>query len=321
MKLFLNSHFYFLASFILHGGIFLFFIFGTLGFQRNIDSFEASVMFETPDVPPPVKKIEPKESVEISKPVAAPILKSPGTTTISDSPLPAPSITSKRLDEILKNKTVKVKPEEKIDEPVVEQKSDLLGYLRATKRTKDLSKKPTPAKEEKEKTNPSAESRTESKQPEQQQSVESRLAEKLAQQNNADKEQSSQQATDQQETTESDSPVDPNVKRKSAALQVWQKKNNVQAYRSVLRKLVTANWTVPPVSVKTFQIVIEASIDKDGNLLNINLLESSGLAILDAAAERAIRVSTPFPGIPVSIAQESDVFKAVFRFTPDQVFF
>lgn len=103
------------------------------------------------------------------------------------------------------------------------------------------------------------------------------------------------------------------------SVKFWQKKNDLVAYRNVLGKLITANWVVPPVSVRKFTILIEAYIDPKGNLIALKLLNGSGLAILDAAAERAIRVSTPFPEYPASFGAKTDSFKAIFRFTPDRV--
>jgi len=100
---------------------------------------------------------------------------------------------------------------------------------------------------------------------------------------------------------------------------IWHKKNDLFAYRNILGKLITANWIVPPVSIKQFQILIEAFIDPHGNLIQLDLLKGSGLAILDAAAERAIRVSIPFPAYPKSFGPEKISFRAVFRFTPERV--
>jgi len=100
---------------------------------------------------------------------------------------------------------------------------------------------------------------------------------------------------------------------------LWRQKSDIAVYRNTLAKLVTANWIVPQTSVKQFQILIEAQIDFRGNLLSVKLLEGSGLAVLDAAAERAIRVSTPFPKFPDSFGGDQHIYSAVFRFTPDQV--
>lgn len=100
---------------------------------------------------------------------------------------------------------------------------------------------------------------------------------------------------------------------------IWQKKSELTIYRKSLAQLVTANWIVPQTSVKSFQILIEAFIGPGGNLISIRPIKSSGLAVLDAAAERAIRVSTPFPEFPDSFDKNRKSYRAVFRFTPDQV--
>ncbi|MDH5561932.1 MAG: TonB C-terminal domain-containing protein [Deltaproteobacteria bacterium] len=99
---------------------------------------------------------------------------------------------------------------------------------------------------------------------------------------------------------------------------LWMTKRDLLIYRTTLGKIVSSNWVLPPISRKKFQIVMEVLIDPKGEILEINKKKSSGLAILDAAAERAIRGSTPFPSFPSSFGDQKQ-FRAIFRFTPDQV--
>jgi len=99
---------------------------------------------------------------------------------------------------------------------------------------------------------------------------------------------------------------------------IWQQKSELLVYRNSLAKLVTANWIVPQTSVKQFRILIEAFIDRQGKLLSFTLVQGSGFAVLDAAAVKAIRV-TPFPVFPKSFSESLASYRAVFRFTPDQV--
>ncbi|MFH2130299.1 MAG: TonB C-terminal domain-containing protein, partial [bacterium] len=117
--------------------------------------------------------------------------------------------------------------------------------------------------------------------------------------------------------TENETRTATDTKNRMSSL--WQKKSDLAIYRTSLAKIVTANWIVPPTKVRDFRILIEAHIGPRGNLITIQPLESSGLAILDAAAERAIRVSTPFPEFPNSFGEDIKVYRAVFRFTPDKV--
>lgn len=109
------------------------------------------------------------------------------------------------------------------------------------------------------------------------------------------------------------------TKSKGKGSFIWQKKSELLVYRNSLAKLVTANWIVPQTSVKQFKILIEAHIDRQGNLVSIALIKGSGFAVLDAAAEKAIRVSTPFPEFPKSFSESQASYRAVFRFTPDRV--
>lgn len=313
MKLFLNKQVYFLASVLLHAGIFLFLVFSSYSFSRNNDTFEASVLFETPKPPvsavKPQKITKPDKPVQTDKPLSAPRLKSPTKTDSTPGGSFTPSVTSKRLDDILKKKTTRVEAEDKPVEPVVEKKSDLLGYLRATKRTKENVETPqTEAKPVKPLQSTAQEEKKPAGQSQPAQPTPPQAVEKA----------SGSPQTGEQQKTEGESVSQTPVTKKPSALNIWRKKTDVQSYRNVLRKLVTANWTVPPVSVKTFQIIIEATINKNGDLVGIQLLESSGLAILDAAAERAIRVSTPFPSIPATVGEDETTFTAIFRFTPDQ---
>ncbi len=100
---------------------------------------------------------------------------------------------------------------------------------------------------------------------------------------------------------------------------IWRKRSELVEYRNILDRLITANWRVPPVSMNAFQILIEATIDRRGNIIKIKVRRSSGLAILDSAAERAIRVSTPFPVFPKSFDAKMKEFRAILRFTPEKV--
>ena len=99
----------------------------------------------------------------------------------------------------------------------------------------------------------------------------------------------------------------------------WKTKNEQRAYKAVLARLVGANWILPPVAKKDFLILIETFLDPRGNIVHLRFVKSSGLAVLDGAAERAIRVSVPFPEFPTSFGPDKKSFRVVFRFTPDKI--
>ena len=100
---------------------------------------------------------------------------------------------------------------------------------------------------------------------------------------------------------------------------IWKAKYNRLVYRNTLSRLVSANWKIPPTSLKTFQIIVETRIDRRGNIINLKVVKGAGVPILDSAAERAIRLSAPFPEFPSSFAEDLQVYRALFRFTPDDV--
>lgn len=109
---------------------------------------------------------------------------------------------------------------------------------------------------------------------------------------------------------------------KLSASSIWQRKSDLLVYRNTLAKIVYNNFRAPfkaPKSLKKYLIKVEVQIGPRGNLIAIRPIKLSGLAILDAAAERAIRVSTPFPEFPDSFDKNLKFYRAVFRFTPDKV--
>ncbi|MGK0288926.1 MAG: TonB family protein [bacterium] len=137
---------------------------------------------------------------------------------------------------------------------------------------------------------------------------------KTEQQNN----QNTQNKIVQKKTEQQKSKKITPTKSKFQAL--LQKKRARINYQISLAKLVASNWKVPQTSLKQFRIDMEALLDQNGNLLKIKLLKGSGVAALDAAAERAIRVAVPFPQFPQSFDQNQQ-FLAHFRFTPGKVHF
>jgi hypothetical protein len=295
MRLLLQSQVYFIASVLLHLALFFSLLSGLFRFDSRSNVFEATIEFKPPETKP--SSVSTTGPASITKQE-----KSPGSDS---SLLSSKSLATKQLDEILKNRRIKVRAGDDLNETIVKKKSDLLGYLRANKQTKEaanIREKPATTKDDSVKPTPTATNhpdKTAITSPEAPlKPIEQNVA--RAQDNTID------------QTPETTQPT-------SAIQRIWQKKNDDQSYRRVLKKLVTANWIVPPVKVKDFQVLIEAVIDKNGNLVKIEQLEGSGLAILDAAAERAIRVSTPFPRRPASLGEEKTEFKAIFRFTPDQV--
>ncbi|MBU2511715.1 TonB C-terminal domain-containing protein [bacterium] len=325
MRILHQSQTYLLASILLHIGLFSVFLANTLSFSPRVDSFEATIMFETPEPPPEKKTVVTTTDAAPKSP--KPISVAPPKTELKANLDPentsALPFSSKNIDDLLKKRTLKPEKKEPSEETIVKKKSDLLGYLKATKRTQDTEIENTHQNESPEKPD-----KTASPQKNQTQLSESSESTPIVEADETKPEGSKTTETEdvknlipaQKDQNQSDSPVvSDNANKKATTLKIWQRKNETQAYRKVLRQLVTANWKVPPVSIKTFQILIEVTIDPNGNLVKTNLIKGSGLAILDAAAERAIRVSTPFPRLPESLESQTKQYQALFRFTPDEV--
>ncbi len=286
MRLLLQSHIYFLASFLLHATIVLFLIFGSIHFSTQVESFEATIEFVNPKTEKNLETIANKQVTS--------------KNTFSSTQRTMSSLSSKNLDDIIRAKGIKIKPEDNVGEAIDKKQSDLLGYLRANKLTQETTtkkniKKPEPVK------NPQLASANQLN------------GQEVPNKVGADIEPESVSAASPTEKTAEKSDTLPPARR------IWQKKMEDQSFKLTLKKLVTANWTVPIHNKKKFQIIIEAIIDTNGNLKKIELLESSGLPIIDTAAEKAIRVSTPFPKLPKILQKEKPEFKAIFRFTPDNV--
>lgn len=111
----------------------------------------------------------------------------------------------------------------------------------------------------------------------------------------------------------------PGLKRKKLSTEhILHKKKELNDYKLTLRKLVMANRRYPDTDLKKFLILVEVEIDRLGNLLTLKIKQKSGRAVLDAAAERAIRLSLPFPEYPESFDPNQKSFKVIFRFDPEQ---
>lgn len=101
------------------------------------------------------------------------------------------------------------------------------------------------------------------------------------------------------------------------ALRIWKKKTEKQTYNDYVQKIVKSNWVASITGKEYKEIIIEVTLDRQGNILSTQLNQSSGMPTLDASAERAIRVSTPFPPLPDAL---SHPHKILFTFYPYEVF-
>ncbi len=99
--------------------------------------------------------------------------------------------------------------------------------------------------------------------------------------------------------------------------QRWRELSETKIHKKTIALKVSSNWTIPPIAISQFEIRIAVHIDKYGVVRQQEFVQSADLAILNVAAERAIKLSEPFDPLPDSIATGKETYKVVLRFVPD----
>ena len=84
-----------------------------------------------------------------------------------------------------------------------------------------------------------------------------------------------------------------------------------------LRKSIELTWVYPSSAVRQGlqgEVRLEFKIEKDGRMTRIRVLSSSGYEILDRAIVDAIKLAAPFAPLPKSMAKDSLMVTATFRY-------
>ncbi len=84
----------------------------------------------------------------------------------------------------------------------------------------------------------------------------------------------------------------------------------------------TGNLNFPSVAAKknfSGSLILDVGIKSDGSIYSIRVNKSSGIPELDEAAKNIVRMSAPFPSLPLELAKELDVFviTRVWTFTDE----
>ena len=84
----------------------------------------------------------------------------------------------------------------------------------------------------------------------------------------------------------------------------------------------TGNLNFPSVAAKknfSGSLILDVGIKSDGSIYSIRVNKSSGIPGLDEAAKNIVRISAPFPPLPIELAKELDVFviTRVWTFTDE----
>jgi outer membrane biosynthesis protein TonB len=93
----------------------------------------------------------------------------------------------------------------------------------------------------------------------------------------------------------------------------------VEAYRAYLERAIQQRWQIPPEAnllEKQVALTIEFEIGRDGRLLSIRPLDTTGVGVLDRAALRAIQLAAPFRPLPSIFETPSQIFLDTFEYNP-----
>src|SRR5205814_2925766 len=85
-----------------------------------------------------------------------------------------------------------------------------------------------------------------------------------------------------------------------------------------LKKRIEAKWGYPEQALQHHQSgsgVLVFILRKDGSVRQIDVLRSTGVAILDRYIEYAVRFASPFPPIPGTVAAEAIPITMNFTYT------
>ncbi|RLB79839.1 MAG: hypothetical protein DRH15_08350 [Deltaproteobacteria bacterium] len=89
------------------------------------------------------------------------------------------------------------------------------------------------------------------------------------------------------------------------------------SYAKVIKEALLAQWKYPQEAKENLvegQTFLVFTLSRDGTLLDLRLLGSSGYKILDEEAMRAVRAAAPFPAFPGSVTVARLHIKANFDY-------
>jgi protein TonB len=108
-----------------------------------------------------------------------------------------------------------------------------------------------------------------------------------------------------------------------AVVDINTRDSNFFSYLLYLKQKIQAVWVYPSVAAKSGiggSLTVEFSIAKSGQLLGVNLLDSSGQAILDESAMRAIKSAAPYNPFPDRMRAKRLRIKANFIYVTSNFF-
>ena len=114
--------------------------------------------------------------------------------------------------------------------------------------------------------------------------------------------------------TQSDTPEDDDK-----VISLDTRESRYASYFARLKHQIEQVWTYPEEAVRrgiSGRLTLRFQISKDGNLMNVRLIDNSGYNVLDEAALQAVKTAAPYYPFPVTIHREALSILATFIYTP-----
>lgn len=111
-------------------------------------------------------------------------------------------------------------------------------------------------------------------------------------------------------------------KNAEGAVDINTRQVKYAAYFRGIKQRIEQVWSYPNTAKKNRQtgnLLLEFTIDQEGNMVEIELLRSSGVAMLDDAAIKAIRKAGPFPPLPAEWKKPQLRIKVTFEYLMRQL--
>jgi TonB family protein len=93
------------------------------------------------------------------------------------------------------------------------------------------------------------------------------------------------------------------------------KDKRYSSYAKIIKARLAQHWQYPTQALENLtegDVLVLFSLDRQGTLIELQVVQSSGQAILDNETKRAIRAAAPFPSFPGSVTVKRLNIKANF---------
>lgn len=105
------------------------------------------------------------------------------------------------------------------------------------------------------------------------------------------------------------------------AISLNTRESKYASYFARIKRQIELVWSYPEEAQRkriTGQLTLRFQISRDGNLMNVKLIDGSGHEILDHAALQAVKSAAPYYPFPVTIDRETLPILANFVYSPRQ---